>query len=64
MQLMSILIELRGEGAAIAGISIDILGALELDSGASSILVLHAPYKVTAARTAHSHADTHGTNLT
>ena len=30
MQLLGILIELRGEGAANAGIYIDILGALEL----------------------------------
>ena len=42
MQLLGILIELRGEGAAIAGIY-----RHTWCSRASSIFVLHAPYKVT-----------------
>ena len=42
MHLMGILIELRGEGAAIAGIY-----RHTWRSRASSIFVLHAPYKVT-----------------
>ena len=42
MQLLGILIELRGEGAANAGIY-----RHTCRSRASSIFVLHAPYKVT-----------------
>ena len=42
MQLMGILIELRGEGAAITGIY-----RHTWRSGASSTFVLHVPYKVT-----------------
>ena len=45
MQLLGILIELRGEGAANAGIY-----RHTWRSRASSIFVIHAPYKVTLSR--------------
>jgi hypothetical protein len=44
MQLLGILIELRGEGAAIA-----VIYRHTCRSGASSIFVLHASYKVTGS---------------
>ena len=49
MQLLGILIELRGEGAANAGIY-----RYTCRSRASSIFVLHAPYKVTRPSVRHS----------